>query len=109
MMNSFSRYRSPAAEVASALWAGGLACAATAAGAAGHASLEHAGTVVLAAAAIVAAGGARRAKKACAALNAVEATCKRIAEGDFEARIVGVDHASAFDDAQGGQSGDLRH
>ena len=95
MKNLFSRYRSVAADVAGAFGAGGLACAAIAAGAAGYTSLEHAGTIVLAAAAVVAALGARRAKKAWAALKAIEATCKRIAEGDFEARIIGVDHASA--------------
>ena len=95
MMNSFSRYRSLAVDVAGPFSAGGLACAAIAAGATGHASLEHAGMVVLAAAAVIAARGARRAKKTWAALSAIEATCKRIAEGDFEARIIGVDHASA--------------
>jgi methyl-accepting chemotaxis protein len=32
----------------------------------------------------------------------IEATCKRIAQGDFEARIIGVDHASACAGAENG-------
>ena len=100
MKNSFSRYRGFVAKAAGAFLAGGLASAAIAAGAAGYPSLEHAGTVVLAAAVVVSSLAARRAKTARAALDAIEATCKRIAEGDFEARITGVDHGSACAGAQ---------
>ena len=95
MMNSFSRYRSLGGRCRQRALGGRLGLRRDRGGSDGHASLEHAGMVVLAAAAVVAARGARRAKKAWAALNAIEATCKRIAEGDFEARIIGVDHASA--------------
>ena len=69
------------------------------AGALGHGAVEHASALALA---LFAAGSyvGNRDSKARASLNTIQTTCARIADGDFEARILGVDQVGSCADAE---------
>jgi methyl-accepting chemotaxis protein len=90
--------------VPSGLWfalvAATVAAGSIAAGAADHVGVEHAGVTGLAMFAAASWGVRTGGGKAAKALKTIQATCLRIAEGDFEARIIGVDQAGPWAEAE---------
>jgi methyl-accepting chemotaxis protein len=95
-----SRFDAFGADLLGVAAALGLAAGAIAAGAMGYPAIEHAGAAGLALFAAATWRVGARARKSGAALKAIQTTCARIAEGDFEARIIGVDQAGPWGDAE---------
>ena len=95
MSNSFSRFSRSASGVLEIAAGPALGAAAIAGGWLGVPWAEHAGVAVLAILCGFAWARAAKATHYRAALKAIESTCRRIAKGDFEARIIGVDHEGA--------------
>ncbi len=94
MTSSFTGFDRRLIGAAGVIGRGTIAAAAIVAGLRGLPIAEHAGVAALAASAawpLIAAG---RCRDALAALEAIRAACRRIAAGDFEARIVGIDERS---------------
>jgi methyl-accepting chemotaxis protein len=88
MKNSSLRFDRLPSGLWRALFGPVLGAGAVLAGALGHSSIGYAMTALLAAAAGLAWLRVGEAMKTRAAVAAIEATCKRVAKGDFEARII---------------------
>jgi len=91
MKHLSSRFEALSAGPLGAVAALAVAAGSVAAGAFGDAGIEHAGVFALALFAAATWRKGARAREAGTALKRIQATCARIAEGDFEARIIGVD------------------
>ena len=100
MTLSLSRFDSWTTGLLGMIAPGAIAAGAIAAGALGYAQAENAGVAALALFAAAKWRAGARARKAEAALEAIRTTCARIAEGDFEARIIGVDQTGPWADAE---------
>ena len=100
MKSSFLRSNRRWRRAAGLLTIGAVAAASIGAAFQGFPYAEHVGVVALAAFAGLSRLGANRGADATGALDSIRSTCRRIAQGDFEARIVGIDRQAPGAPAQ---------